>query len=271
MQQPLPIRKRPSEDGFLLVAMICAIAVILIFLAVAAPIVAKDMQREREIEMIHRGNQYVRAIRVYYRKNGAYPPSIDVLLKSNNMRYLRQNYVDPMTGKDDWRIIHVGENQTQVPGFFGEPLSGLLGAAGGLGAGIGGSPQTTAGPGGSSGATGASGATGSTGASGSNDATSFNGSGGGPIMGVSSLSTKESIISIHGKTTYDTWEFIYDPRIELLYAKSKVSGGGGGTDAASSSDMGFTPAGGSAGATGSTGSTGATGSSFGSSSAFGGP
>ncbi len=124
--------------------MICAVALILIFLAVAAPSVAKDLQREREIEMVHRGNQYVRAIRMYYRKNGSYPGSIDVLVKSNNIRYLRQKYKDPMTGKDDWRIIHVGENKTQVPCFFGQSLTGLNSGPG-IGSSGGGGTQTTAG------------------------------------------------------------------------------------------------------------------------------
>jgi type II secretory pathway pseudopilin PulG len=239
MQPTSPIRSR-SEEGFLLVAMILAVALILIFLAVAAPTVAKDLQRERAIEMVHRGNQYVRAIRVYYRKNGSYPPSIDALVKSNNIRYLRQKYADPMTGKDDWRIIHVGENQTQVTGFFGEPLTGLSGPGGIGGASSPGSPVQTTGTGnGAAGVTGTPGTPGSTGPA-SNDATTFNG-GGGPIMGVSSLSSKDSIIAIHGKTTYDTWEFLYDPRIEVLYNKSKLTGGGGGTDA--TTGMGATPIG----------------------------
>jgi type II secretory pathway pseudopilin PulG len=241
--QPLSPIRRPaaSEEGFLLVAMICAVALILIFLAVAAPSVAKDLQREREIEMVHRGNQYVRAIRMYYRKNGSYPGSIDVLVKSNNIRYLRQKYKDPMTGKDDWKIIHVGENQTQVPCFFGESLTGLSGP-GGIGGG--GPVQTTGGnpgqpgnpPGPTNNPTQPSGPTGPTTPTGpaSNDATTFNG-GGGPIMGVSSLSSKESIISIHGKTTYDTWEFLYDPRIEILYKNSKINGGGTLSTCASSS------------------------------------
>jgi type II secretory pathway pseudopilin PulG len=256
MQLLPPIRRRASdsEEGFLLLAMIFAIAVILIFLAVAAPSVAKDLQRERELETIHRGNQYVRAIRLYYRKFGSYPTSVDALVKSNNIRFLREKYLDPMTGKDDWRLIHVGENKTQVTGYFGEPLEGLNSS--GIGSSGGGGTQTTAGSTvAASGGAGSIGqATGTAGAAfgnstfGSNgsatsttngttsttgnttngtDATDFGG-GGGPIMGVSSLSSKSSIITIREQQTYNTWEFIYDPRIELLYAKSKALGGGGG-------------------------------------------
>jgi type II secretory pathway pseudopilin PulG len=223
--QPLsPIRSRSaaSEEGFLLIAMIFAVAVLLIFLAVAAPSVAKDLQREREIEMVHRGNQYVRAIRVFYNLNHAYPTSIDQLVKSNNRRYLRQQYADPMTGKPDWRIIHLGENQTKVTGFFGEPLDTLGASAGINGASApGSSPMPAPTPGS------ATGSTSSNGSPASNDATTFNG-GGGPIIGVSSLSTKTSIITIHGKNTYNTWEFLYDPLIEKLYNSSQLTGGGGG-------------------------------------------
>src|SRR5579875_2104979 len=124
-----------SEAGFMLVFAILMIALVLIALAVAAPIMAKDLQRDKELESEHRAEQYVRAIRLYYRKNKTYPPSIEALENTNNVRYLRKQYIDPLTGKNDWRIIHVGENKTTVKGFFGQPLGGLntTGAGGGLG------------------------------------------------------------------------------------------------------------------------------------------
>jgi len=262
----------PGEEGFLLLAMIFAVAVILIFMAVAAPSVAKDLQRERELETVHRGNEYVRAIRLYYRKFGHYPGSIDDLVQSNNMRFLRKKYIDPMTGKDDWRIIHVGENKTTVTGFFGQPLAGIsttggLGSASGMISNTGGSSTVggstgsnsgsafnNSGFGGSSSGSGStssspfssgassfgssggssgnnSGSNGTSGTNGTNgptstDATSFTGTpgGGGPIMGVSSQSPKEAIISIRDQTTYNTWEFIYDPRIEALYKGNPLGG-----------------------------------------------
>ena len=127
--------KREAEQGFMLVGLIVAIFFILLALSVAAPKVAQELRREREVETIHRGDQYVRAIRVFYRKNGNYPGSIEQLEKTNNVRYLRQQYLDPMTGKADWRLIHIGEAKTTVKGFFGQPLSGVapgLGSAAGL-------------------------------------------------------------------------------------------------------------------------------------------
>ena len=119
----------------MLVGLIVAIFLILLVLGTAAPKVARDLQREREVEAEHRANQYVRAIQLYYRKFGHYPGSMDQLEKSNNIRFLRQQYVDPMTGKADWRMIKVGENKTTVKGFFGQPLTGLtpgLGTAAGM-------------------------------------------------------------------------------------------------------------------------------------------
>jgi len=46
---------RPSEEGYILVAVIFMLALLIIALAVAAPKVAKDIQRDRELETMHRG------------------------------------------------------------------------------------------------------------------------------------------------------------------------------------------------------------------------
>jgi type II secretory pathway pseudopilin PulG len=92
-------------------------------LSVAASEVAFRMRREREAESVRRANQYVRAIQLYYRKFQRYPTTIEQLENTNNVRYLRRQYVDPLTGKADYRLIGVGQNKTTVKGFFGEPLA----------------------------------------------------------------------------------------------------------------------------------------------------
>src|SRR5579859_7358522 len=119
---PAPRDARDGEQGFLLLGVIVMVALVLIFLSVAAPIVAKDLQREKELEAVHRGNQYVHAIRLFHLKTNAFPADVKQLEKTNNERYLRQHYIDPFTGKDDWRLIGVGQAKTTVKGFFGQPL-----------------------------------------------------------------------------------------------------------------------------------------------------
>jgi len=127
-------RKPDSEQGYLLIAVLFLMALLLFALATAAPKVTTDLRRDREQETIHRGMQYARAVQLYYRKFGHYPVSIDELLSSNHMRFLRRKYVDPMTGKDTWRLIHVGESKTMLvggaPGQVGVP-AGQVGLSGG--------------------------------------------------------------------------------------------------------------------------------------------
>lgn len=256
----------------MLVFMVLLAALMLIALAVAAPVIAKDLQHEKELESEHRAEQYVRAIRLYYRKNKTYPPSIDALENTNNIRYLRKRYIDPLTGKDDWRIIHVGENKTTVKGFFGQPLGGLntsgtgsnMGSATGMLSNLGSSPTSgssspTTVTGGSPLSAGFSGATigGSTPGSGSSttglssagtsatgtstSSSSSSGSGGiGQIMGVGTAKTGTSILNPNQQTTYETWEFLYDPKIELLYQQANLLGGGNGGSVNSQSPSSLT-------------------------------
>ncbi len=124
----------PSEQGYILLAAIFFLALLVISLAVAAPRVVKSIQRDRELETFHRGMQYRRAIQLYYRKFHAYPPNADALVKTNEIRFLRKKYIDPMTGKDDWKPVLFGQNKTPTAmGFFGQPLSGNATTIAGVG------------------------------------------------------------------------------------------------------------------------------------------
>jgi len=137
MTRPDTRAKRGGEQGYILLAVLFLVMMVLVMLALAAPKMAADIERDREVEMVHRGQQYVRAIKLYYKKFGSYPPNLDALVKTNQIRFLRKRYKDPMTGKDDWHLIHFGENKTPSYGFFGQPLGGT-----------GGSPVAGVGPGG---------------------------------------------------------------------------------------------------------------------------
>lgn len=116
-----------SESGIVLLFVLFLAALMLIALAVAAPRIATSIQRDKEIELVHRGEQYRHAIKLYYKKFGAYPTSINQLLNTDNIRFLRKRYTDPITGKDDWRIIHLGQAKVPPMGFFGQPLAGIPG------------------------------------------------------------------------------------------------------------------------------------------------
>ncbi len=132
-----PQGRANSEAGYILLAVLFLVALILLSLAVAAPRIAKSIQRDKELELIHRGEQYKRAIKLYYRKFGSYPASIDQLENTNNIRFLRKRYTDPMTGKDDWKIIHFGQAHVQTLGLFGQPIATAGGGPGGVAGGIG--------------------------------------------------------------------------------------------------------------------------------------
>src|SRR5215472_2820456 len=138
MMPTAPIRRaKPSEEGYILVSVMFILALLIIAMAVAMPKIAADIQRDRELETYHRGMQYRRAIQLYYRKFNRYPPNVDALVKTNNIRFLRKKYVDPITGKDDWKPVLFGQNKAPLAmGFFGQPLGGA-GFGGNMLAGVG--------------------------------------------------------------------------------------------------------------------------------------
>ena len=88
-----------AEDGYLLLTVLVMIFLMLLALSVAAPKVAKEIQRDREREAVQRGLQYKRAIRLYYKKFGAYPTDIKQLENTNEIRFLRKRYKDPIDRK----------------------------------------------------------------------------------------------------------------------------------------------------------------------------
>lgn len=240
-----------SEQGYILLIAIFLMALLVLSLAVAAPQMAKSIQRDRDLETYHRGMQYRRAIQLYYRTFHAYPPNVDALVKTNNIRFLRKKYIDPTTGKDDWKPIMVGENKTPTAmGFFGQPLEGNASTIAGTGPSGGNGPSsTTPGAGGFSlsspstpsdtgnsqapGSTPAPGSTGSstTSSSSSSSSTTQTGPastgqtfGGAGIIGFEPASAKQSILVYKKKDHYNEWEFTYDP---LSDAKT-VNGGNTG-------------------------------------------
>src|ERR1700732_4737951 len=104
-------KSKRQESGYALLLVVFLTTLMLIATIVAVPSVRTERQREKEQEMIWRGKQYVRAIKLYYRKNGRFPTTLDDLIKPKmgSLRYLRQAYKDPMNKEDgSWRLIYVG-------------------------------------------------------------------------------------------------------------------------------------------------------------------
>jgi type II secretory pathway pseudopilin PulG len=240
MPNPIPTRRpRPSEEGYILIWVIFLLVVFSIALSVAAPRVAKEIQLDRERETMERGKQYTRAIQLYYRKFHAYPPNLDALVKTNEIRFLRKKYIDPTTGKSDWKPIRFGQAKTQTLGFFGQPIAGAGSAGGSVLAGTG--------PSGGNGITGASTLSGtSSGATTTNTATSSIGStsdtglsgqtfGGAGIVGFSPASSKQSIMIYKKKNHYNEWEFVYDPLTEMKTMPGNTNSGLNSTSTTSTS------------------------------------
>jgi hypothetical protein len=50
-------------------------------------------------------------------------------------------------------------------------------------------------------------------------------------MGVGSNANGDSIMEPNGQAQYQDWEFLYDPRVELLRAKAALTGGLGSAGA----------------------------------------
>jgi hypothetical protein len=69
--------------------------------------VAFESQRDKEELLMERGSQFKRAIQLFVVANKRYPAKIEDLENTNDKRYLRRRYIDPLTGKDEWRLIHV--------------------------------------------------------------------------------------------------------------------------------------------------------------------
>lgn len=230
-------RPKCNESGYMLLLLMVAVAMLTITLLAVAPNYRRSIRRDQEVEMIHRGVQYERAVRLYYHQFHRYPTSIEDLEDTNKMRFLRRRYKDPMSPDGKWQIAHIQDIKL-------DNITGLTAAV--AGAGIPGAPaalnaatvnaavslQTNAQnaasvasafsnstPDNSAGtdkasASGGQPTNGTNASSGPADTSSSgfgNVLGGGPMLGVISRSKAEGIHSFNDKSHYNAWYFIYDP------------------------------------------------------------
>lgn len=102
-----------SASGFTYISLLLAIVLIGISLSAAGNYWAYIDRRDKEDELLFRGDQFVLAIDGYFKrahgKANLYPQSLKDLLKDSRSlvpkRYLRKIYKDPLTGKADWTLI----------------------------------------------------------------------------------------------------------------------------------------------------------------------
>ena len=80
----------------MLLAVLFLMAMMVIAAMAVAPAFVQQMKRDREEEMIHRGTEYARAIKKYYKKFGRYPANLEQLENTNNIRFLRKRFKDPL-------------------------------------------------------------------------------------------------------------------------------------------------------------------------------
>ncbi len=115
---------RNPQSGFTYIALLAAIVIIGISMGAAGKYWSFMMQREKEEELLFRGEQYRLAIERYVNAipgRNQYPPSIDDLLKdgrsAQGKRHLRQQYKDPMTG-EDFEIIRDLTKGNRITGVY---------------------------------------------------------------------------------------------------------------------------------------------------------
>src|SRR5882724_11124579 len=91
---------RNSSRGYILITLMLFMTLLTMAALAVLPEIVQQIQRDREEEMVHRGTEYMRAIKKYYKKLGRYPTRIEELENTNQQRFLRKRYKDPLIKGD---------------------------------------------------------------------------------------------------------------------------------------------------------------------------
>src|SRR5258706_3423605 len=96
-----PIAKPGKRSrGYILITLVLFMTLIAMAALAVLPNIVQQIQRDREEEMVHRGTEYMRAIKKYYKKFGRYPARVEELENTNQQRFLRKRYKDPIAKGD---------------------------------------------------------------------------------------------------------------------------------------------------------------------------
>ena len=172
-------------------ALLVGLSITAIMMTAAMPVWNQMARREKETELVFRGEQYARAIGLFQRKSGpgALPPNINLLV---DQRFLRKKYKDPIADDD---FVHILLTVAPQQGAGQPPAA----ARGGANTGLRGSAFS---------------ATPGVGAPGA----AFGG-----ITGVTSKSKEQSIRLYKGRNHYNEWQLVFTPP-----AQTPTAGGAGG-------------------------------------------
>ena len=186
------------DDGYAMAALLVGLSITAIMMTVVMPVWKQMARREKEDELIFRGQQYVpRASTLSARSTRTpVPPNLDVLVEQ---RFLRKKFKDPITN-DDFQPVLAGQ---AVPGTY-NAASWIRGAnatqartrrARGARTRRAAPPLSTAGRGFSPIGTPGAGATGG-------------------VIGVVSKSKDTSIRLYNGRNHYNEWAFVNTPQVQ---------------------------------------------------------
>ena len=102
-----PQRRVRGTGGYAMAALLVMLGVMGIMSTMLLPVWSQAAKREREAELIFRGEQYARAVELYQRRYvGANPPDFETLV---DQRFLRKMYADPMTEEGEFQVIRAAQ------------------------------------------------------------------------------------------------------------------------------------------------------------------
>jgi type II secretory pathway pseudopilin PulG len=236
---PSDRRRSGDERGYLIVALVVAVALLGVMSGVAAQEWADVLRRDNEAEMIFRAQDIVRGIQRYRKAHGAPPTELKQLMEPGprGEYFLRRLYEDPLVKDGKWGLLFVGPGGTLVDpsaeDLAGLGLAGQDSSGGNRGLGQGGLGQNAG--------------RGSSGEgrdddrkrrqderrerfqSALNDPTGSGGPSGLPIAGVKTLCKDSPFRLYNGLPEYDQWLFSYfDLENAKLPGQANAPGSPGG-------------------------------------------
>lgn len=130
-------RARRSSSGYILIAVVAALTIALVVASAAIPDLVRDLQREREEELLFRGQQIVDGLERFYRATNRYPTSLEELAEGimmrggRRLRFVRPSVLtDPLTN-EPWAVLRPGDSAVRrfVQAYLksvGQPANPIL-------------------------------------------------------------------------------------------------------------------------------------------------